>query len=442
MDRQESLNGELHAGSAAPARHSRNGPWVVPLIALAGFTLANMDSSFFINTYESIRQDLGLSDTAIGLIYTISYGTGAVLSLGIGFLADHIGRKRTFQIAMTGVALGSLLTGVVWALIPLIVFRSLSQASASSEPLIGQAFVTEEVPAKRRGLWMAFQQGGYPLGYLIGSAVTAILVSLIGWRGLFFLGFIPIVLVFFITRYLSDPDRFVRAATMRDDGARSLALRKLFWPGVRRTTISMAIYAFFITVGLGSVQLWMPTLAADRGGLTVGSTAVVNTIGTAVGIAGYAFSGWLGDRIGRKPTGIIMIIPGLAFAALLATVGTSFASITVWYALWWFAYMGQYSSSMALAAESFPTESRGTGLGLVTFFVWAGAAVSGELQPVLAGHIGITAAYLILGVACPVASLAGLAVVRHRPPGQELVDVLETPGNRMPTIDHLGTGAA
>lgn len=128
-----------------PAIQARRYRWVVALIALAGFALVNMDSSFFTGSYLDIMKALHFSASDIGYLYAISYAVGGILALFIGSWADSIGRKRTFQIAMVGVALGSLLSGVAWGFASLLVFRALSQASASSEPVLGQTFVTEEV---------------------------------------------------------------------------------------------------------------------------------------------------------------------------------------------------------------------------------------------------------------------------------------------------------
>ncbi|MCL6597482.1 MAG: MFS transporter [Alicyclobacillus macrosporangiidus] len=408
-----------HTGANVQA--SRRYNLIVALIALAGFTLVNVDSSFFTGAYLDVMKYLHLSEKDIGYIYTVSYTIGAILSLFIGAMADHLGRKRTFQIAMIGVAFGSLLSGVAWSLISLIIFRSLSQASSSAEPILGQTFVTEEVDPRRRGLWMAFQQEGYPLGWFIGSLLTWVLLPRIGWRWLFVVGFIPIVLCIFIARYLHEPPRFEQAKHSRQIHQRS-AFRDLFAPEVRRTTISMSIYGFFVMVGLGSVQLWMPSLAQSHG-VPVNSIAEINSIGTGIGILGYLFSGWLGDKVGRKYAGIYMIIPGILFALLLAKFGQSFESITLFYALWWFAYMGQFAGSMALAAESFPTEARGTGMGFVTFLIWLGVAVSGILSPLFAAHLGINGAYLVLGVIFPVGALVGLIIKKNVPPGQELIEI-------------------
>src|SRR3954468_21189089 len=53
----------------------------------------------------------GFSDAAIGLIFTLTLIGDAVLSLGVGFIADRIGRRRVLILSCALV----VLAGVVFA---------------------------------------------------------------------------------------------------------------------------------------------------------------------------------------------------------------------------------------------------------------------------------------------------------------------------------------
>ena len=63
---------------------------------------------------------------------------------------------------------------------------------------IGASLVMETIPPKLRGPVSGLLQSGYPSGYFIASLVYFLLFDTIGWRGMFFVGIAPALLVFLI----------------------------------------------------------------------------------------------------------------------------------------------------------------------------------------------------------------------------------------------------
>lgn len=56
------------------------------------------------------------------------------------------------------------------------------------------AIVTEESPARLRGLFAGMLQAGYPLGWFLGSVLAATLLPAFGWRALFVTGLMYLLL--------------------------------------------------------------------------------------------------------------------------------------------------------------------------------------------------------------------------------------------------------
>ncbi len=67
--------------------------WRVTVLSLLGWLLVNADGSLFNFAYPVIQKELGLSDGAIALIYTIIFLVGAASTFVAGPLMDSIGRK-------------------------------------------------------------------------------------------------------------------------------------------------------------------------------------------------------------------------------------------------------------------------------------------------------------------------------------------------------------
>jgi MFS family permease len=411
------------ANVSVPAQEGVSGRYrgIAILVALAGYTLVNMDSGFFANGYQYVANALHLTSVQIGDIYAVSYFLGGFAALALGLLADVKGRKLAFAIAMIGVSLGSLLTGFATGFILLALFRLLSQMSASSEPVVGNTLATEESAAKTRGIWFSFQQSGYPLGFFLASIISALVLPTLGWHWLFIIGTVPVLVVLFSSRLLREPPRFQETSVKVFGSFRKVGL--LFSTrATRRTSIPLVLYFLMLAFGT-SIQFWIPSLAQAHH-MALARAPEIQIIGTAGGLVGYLFNGWLGDRIGRKLVGIIMSILGILATFGLLTIAQGFLGMALVYAIWWFGAMGQWAATLSLAAESFPTEIRATGVGLCTWGVWLGVAISGLVDPRLGTLLGIGGALTLVGVGGLFLAIVFLALKPTVQPGMDLTDLV------------------
>lgn len=80
-------------------------------MAVAGWALASYDSKLLVLTLPDIKKDLGLSDSAVGLLGFFVYGAQFLITLFIGYAMDRRGRKvMSMNIAWlsVGVVVGCL----------------------------------------------------------------------------------------------------------------------------------------------------------------------------------------------------------------------------------------------------------------------------------------------------------------------------------------------
>ena len=80
----------------------------------------------------------------------------------------------------------------------MLVLRTLYGVAMGGMWGVAASLVFEVVPPSTRGIISGILQQGYAVGYLIAAAVFALLFPSIGWRGMFILGTIPVLLVPFI----------------------------------------------------------------------------------------------------------------------------------------------------------------------------------------------------------------------------------------------------
>ena len=128
------------------------------IIALA-FFFDSMDLAMMTFLLGSIKTEFGLSTAQAGLLASSSFFgmvVGASLS---GMLADRFGRKPVFQwsIVLWGVA--SYLCSTAQTVETLTLFRILLGIGMGMEFPIAQSMLSELIPAKKRGRYIALMDG-------------------------------------------------------------------------------------------------------------------------------------------------------------------------------------------------------------------------------------------------------------------------------------------
>lgn len=151
-------------------------------------TIATATSSFFQGASAiitaSIGRDLGMSQGQITWITASTALTAGAFQLGLGQLADLLGRKMVFLTGMGSFAAFSLL--VAWAQDPFwmdVVCGILGVCAAMVvPPAIGIMGAAYDVPSKRKNLAFSAFSAGNPLGFVFGSIVSGLATMVFNWR--------------------------------------------------------------------------------------------------------------------------------------------------------------------------------------------------------------------------------------------------------------------
>jgi EmrB/QacA subfamily drug resistance transporter len=183
----------------APAASSRR--WVaLSFIGLAQLMLV-LDATVVNIALPSLQRDLGISDGDRQWIITAySLAFGSLLLLG-GRIADSVGRKRTFLLALVGFTAASALGGAAANVEMLLAARALQGAfgallQPSALSLLSVTFTDQKDRAKAFGIWGGISAAGGAIGLLAGGALT----DYLDWRWCLFVN-IPIALIAAIGGY-------------------------------------------------------------------------------------------------------------------------------------------------------------------------------------------------------------------------------------------------
>lgn len=216
---------------------------------------------------------LGLSESDPAFKGTIAQWTGyltAELLLGwaiggivFGKLTDRIGRTRTLVFTMITFSLATGACALAPNIWTLAILRAVASLGIGGEWAAGASLVAETVPEEKRVLSGSLLYTSSPLGLLLATWVTDLVLSKIGatagdptlaWRVVFATGLIPILAAIWVARTVKEPGEWKPAG-------QSGLVRELFTPELRRTTIGGLAMAGLSLVTWWTYSAFIPTIA-------------------------------------------------------------------------------------------------------------------------------------------------------------------------------------
>jgi predicted MFS family arabinose efflux permease len=175
--------------------------------ALAGvLALSTADTSTVGASAVHLRHALGISNTDIGLLVSVTSFVAAVASLPFGVLADRMNRTRTLGAVIVLWAGAMIWSAAVPDFRQLLFARLfLGAATAGAGPLVA-SLVGDYFPAAERGRIWGFILAGELVGAGIGFTITGDIAAL-SWRAAFVILSLPaFALAWFVFR-LPEPER-------------------------------------------------------------------------------------------------------------------------------------------------------------------------------------------------------------------------------------------
>jgi MFS family permease len=171
------------------------------VLALAGADTATVGAAA-----EPLRRALGISNTDIGLLVTVSSLVGAIFSLPFGVLADRLRRTWILGFALLTWGAAMLWSATASSFGQLLLTRAcLGAVTAAAGPVVA-SLVGDWFPGAERGRIYGFILTGELVGAGVGFAVTGDIAAL-SWRAAFVILALPaFVLAWFIFK-VPEPAR-------------------------------------------------------------------------------------------------------------------------------------------------------------------------------------------------------------------------------------------
>ncbi len=359
--------------------------------AYLGWTLDAFDFFLLVFVLKDVAKSFGVGREDVAVAITLTLAFRAVGAFLLGRLADRFGSR---PVLMIDVALYSVLgfaTAFAPNLVVFLVIRALFGIAMGGEWGIGASLTMETVKPEARGLVSGLLQSGYPTGYLLASVVYALLYSHIGWRGMFMVGIVPALLVFYIRRAVPESPAWTPA---QDKAGTVLAVLRRHWGLAIYAIVLMTAFNFF---SHGTQDLYPTFLQVQHkfDPHVTGAIAIVYNIGAVLG--GWTFGLW-SQSLGRRRAMIVAALCAIPVTYLWAFSQTA-AMLAVGAFLMQFFVQGAWGVIPAHLNELAPASARGTFPGTVYQLGNFIASYNAVMQSGYAAAHGEDYSYALAGVA-------------------------------------------
>src|SRR5438874_614508 len=174
-----------------------------------GWALDAMNVQIYSFVIPALIAAWGLTRGQAGVLGTAALLVSAAGGWCAGWFADRFGRVLTLQIAILWFAVFTFLSGLAQNYEQLFAARALLGFGFGGEWAAGAVLLGEVIRAEHRGKALGIMQAGWALGWGAAALLYALFFSILppetAWRALFLVGLAPALLVFYVRRYVEEP---------------------------------------------------------------------------------------------------------------------------------------------------------------------------------------------------------------------------------------------
>jgi MHS family shikimate/dehydroshikimate transporter-like MFS transporter len=340
-----------------------------------------------------------ISTLAAFSVFAVGYLARPLGGIVFGHFGDRVGRRSMLVISIMLMGGGTFLVGLlpsyeqigVLAPICLIVLRLVQAIGLGGEWGGAVLMVAETAPPSRRGLFGSIVQMGNPLGRLVATGVFALATRLPeseflswGWRLPFLASALLIIVGVFIRARLDETPAFERMRAAKKTAR--IPLLDVLTTYRRETLIAIGIKVTEVA-WVNILSVFAVAYLTKQLGMSQAFILDAVTLATLCELLVMPFTGWLSDRVGRRPIYLFGTIFGILYAFplfwLLETRNPTrvLLGIVIGISICQGVVFALHASFMP---ELFGTKVRYSGISL-GFQI--GAAIGGGLTPLVAAAV-------------------------------------------------------
>jgi MFS family permease len=396
--------------------------WRTLSLAGTAWTFDVFDSFLLSLTLPALVTVFALTKAEAGLIGSVLAAGLVVGGVVFGWVADRIGRIRSLMICVALYSCFSGLTAFAPSANWVAVLRFCAGLGMGGAWTSGAALVAETWPAQHRGKGGALMQMGLPVGSLLAIGIAAVVDSVfggmigLGWRVMYMIGFLPVVILFFIAR--GTPESPIWLSRSQSRAPRG-ELRDLIAGENARGLFLAFGFIFACQYIYWGVFTWTPTFL-----MSVKHLDFLHSLGFVLSqqigsLCGFLVFAAIVDRIGRRPSFLLYLLIGVAS---VVTFVVASSQAILYLAIFWtgFGITGLFAGLGPFTAELVPNSgSRGLAMGIA----YNGGRLGGIMAPYLIGALATSESGFQLGMATNVVAFviaAGVIIASPETKGVRL----------------------
>ena len=336
----------------------------------AGIGLENMDIMFLAFSLSSIITSLNVTSVQAGFISTITNLGMLVGGIFFGLLADKFGRVKIFSYTVITFSVASLLMMFASNIYWIYLFRFIAGIGAGGEYGACMSLVSETFNKKHLARATSVVAVGGQVGAVMAAILASLIIPVFGWKMLYVIGVLPVLLVLVIRKDLKEPEDFSESKENGDKAKFSLLFKdsKTTWQ-----TVGLSLMVTVQIAGYFGLMNWLPSIMQKQLGLSVSGSSLwmISTIfGMSLGMLTF---GTIMDKLGpRLSFGLFLVASALSVYLLTLAKGQwslLLAAVVVGYFI-----NGMYGGYGAIISFLYPTEIRATANN---FIMNVGRAIGG-----------------------------------------------------------------
>ena len=249
--------------------------YVLFILAVVSF-FNYLDRMVLSMLFEPIRNELGFSDTQLGLLGGFAFAAFyATFGLPIARIADTRSRVTLLSVCMAIWSAMTAVCGMAQSFVHMLLARmGVGVGEAGCVPA-SHSLLSDFVPPERRAFALGIFQAGGAIGTAFGFVAAGEIADAYGWRMAFFLLGVPGVLVALLVKLtVKDPPRgnFMAQKVDRQDQFFTTFSRLLKRPAFVQVTIAYSLGLF----GVYGLAAWIPTFYMRVHGMAIGRRWLVD----------------------------------------------------------------------------------------------------------------------------------------------------------------------